>query len=136
MARQRSFDGRYEDMPGALRRAHEVDRSYYKDALCRQVGHVAAWIVEPRGKYMLGGQKISGDKLLQAAHMICRQCPVQWECAAVAIEADERAGVWSDWIDNIRWLSLRKDWKNRLQMAKSTGTSVQMLITIMRRDMT
>lgn len=136
MARTRSFDGSFEDLPLSIQRAAAVDRSFYTDAACRRVRpgspQRSAWIAEPGRKYRVGGNIYDGDKLIEFALLTCGGCPVQWKCAAAAIEAEERCGIWSDTLENLRYLARRRNHRAILEMAESTGVSVQVTISMLR----
>jgi hypothetical protein len=137
MARTRSFDGTFEDLPLSMQRAARVDRSFYVDAACRnEIRNTPkiAWVAVPGKKYRVGANIFDGDKLTELALTVCAGCPVQWQCAAAAIEADESAGTWADTLDNIRWLGRRPNHRLALEMAQSTSVSVQRTIVMMRRD--
>lgn len=130
MARTRSFDGSFDDLPVSMQRAANVDRSFYSDAACRNEVRGTpkiAWTVAPGRKHRVGGNIYDADKLIELALLVCGMCPVQWQCAAAAIEADESAGTWADSLDNIRALSRRPNWRVELELAQSTGVSVQLL---------
>lgn len=135
MARTTSFDGKFEDLPLSMQRAAQVDRSFYASASCRNDVRGTpkiAWTVTPGKKYRVGANIYDADKLIELALLTCQGCPVQWRCAAAAIEADESAGTWADTLDNIRWLSRRSNWAVTLEMAQSTGTPVQRIIARLR----
>ena len=125
-------------MPLSALRALSVDRDYYSEAACRTTDMTpkAAWLAENGRSYPIGGQTYQGEKLIELALLGCATCPVQWRCAAAAIEADERAGIWSDTLDNIRWLSNCGDHKTILEMAQSTGVTVQRTIVMLRSRLT
>lgn len=95
-----------------------------------------AWLAESGRRYTLGGHSYRGEKLIELAMLGCSACPVQWRCAAAAIEADERAGIWGDTLDNIRWLGSRAGHINELALAESTGVSVQRTISMLRTVLT
>ena len=139
MARTRSFDGSFEDLPLSIQRAALVDRSFYVDAVCRNEVRGTpkiAWTATPGRKYMVGSNRYDGEKLVELALLSCTGCPVQWKCAAAAIDADEAAGVWGDTLDNLRWLGKRPDHARVLEMAQSTGTPVQRTIRFLRTRIT
>lgn len=127
-------------MPFSIRRAAEVDRSYYEDAACRNLNGQPkiAWTAEPGRNYTYGGHKYRGERLIELARQTCAICPVQWECASTAIQAYESAGIWGDTIENIRWLA-RTHPSNavvKLEMAKSAGVTVQRTIQMLRTRLT
>lgn len=126
VARTTSFDGAFEDMPLTVQRAAGVDRTFYRDALCRDDEHAVprlAWVVEdPKKKYTIGSHIYRGAVLQRLALEVCAHCPVQWDCAAAALEADEQAGIWADTLDNLRALRYRP---GVIEMARSTGVSIQ-----------
>jgi hypothetical protein len=135
MARTRSFDGTFEDLPQSILRALRVDRSFYSDAHCRnQVKDTPkiAWTAEAGHKYRVGANIYDGSKLVELALVVCAGCPVQWQCAAAAIEAGESAGTWGDKLENIRWLSRHPKWAEILEMAESTGVPVQRTVEMVR----
>lgn len=140
MARSRSFDGSFDDMPLSIQRAASVDRSYYREALCineRNQTPKVAWLATPGKKYRVGAHIFDGDKLIELALTTCSICPVQWECTRTAIEADERWGIWGDTLDNIVWLDRRTKANGMsavgvLDAAKQLGHSVQVTISTLR----
>lgn len=99
-----SYDGSFDEMPLSVRRAASVSRDFYTDALCRTVNDEIRffWIADPRVRYGVGSQMIMGSVLNELALETCRLCPVQWECAITAIDADESAGVWGELLDYLR----------------------------------
>ena len=111
-------------MPLSVQRAASVPRDFYDDALCRtDTGVVAAaWTVEPNQRVELHGEWVRGRVLNALALEVCRVCPVQWECATAAIQADEKAGVWGDTLDRLR--KLHHDIEV-IALAKSANVSVQ-----------
>ena len=137
VARSRSFDGGFDDLPLSIQRALEVDRSFYADAACRTTANTpkVAWVAMPNTKYHVGGNIYRGEKLIELALTTCTTCPVQWQCAATAIEADERAGIWGDSLDNLSWLRRKfpVDFAAKIKMAQSTGVSVQRMIRLLRQ---
>jgi hypothetical protein len=140
MARSRSFDGSFDDMPLSIQRAASVDRSYYAQALCineRNGTPKIAWLATPGKRYRVGANLYDGDKLIELALTTCSICPVQWECTRTAIDADERWGIWGDTLDNIAWLERRSRDLGQssaavLDGAKALGHSVQVTITRLR----
>lgn len=137
MARTRSFDGGYDDLPLSLRRAHDVDRSFYVNAACRtdQGTPKVAWVAAPGEHHRVGAHIWKGSKLIELALSICSTCPVQWQCATAALDADERAGTWGDTLENLHWLRRRHpgDYAKKIELAQSTGVSVQRTIRLMRQ---
>jgi hypothetical protein len=125
-------------MPLAALRALSVDRGYYADAHCRTPAMTpkAAWLAESGRRYSIGGHSYRGEKLIELALLGCATCPVQWKCAAAAIEADERAGIWADSLDNLRWLARETKYVDVLEMAESTGVTVQRTIVMLRSHLT
>jgi hypothetical protein len=132
MARSASFDGSFEDMPLSIRRAHEADRTYYSQAMCRSLTDTPkiAWLAESGHKYTYGNHTYRGSKLIELALQGCAMCPVQWDCTRTAIEAGEMAGIWGDTLDRVRWLGRRYPTRyvDVLEMARSTGVTVQKTI--------
>lgn len=115
-------------MPLAVQRAAAVPRDYYAQALCRPgVSDVAAlaWTADPNQSYKLGSERVKGTVLNALALTTCRICPVQWECAAAAIAAEEAAGIWADTLDNLKLL--RND-TTILLRAKAGGVPVQVAV--------
>lgn len=140
VARSRSFDGGYDDLPLSIQRALQVDRSFYVDAACQTPSGTPkiAWVASPGGKYKVGANTYRGEKLIELALTICMTCPVQWECATAALDADERAGIWGDTLENLSWLRRKHpaDYGKKIGMAQSTGVSVQRSIRLMRTRLT
>ena len=125
-------------MPLSALRALSVDRGYYNKAACRTTDMTpkAAWLAEKGRRYSIGGHIYPGEKLIELALLGCSACPVQWTCASAAIKADERAGVWSDTLENLRWLSTLDDHETILEMAQSTEVTVQRTIVMLRSRLT
>ena len=126
-------------MPISFRRAAEADRSYYPKASCRSPGDTPrlAWTAEAGRKYKVGSQHYRGAKLIELALEVCKYCPVQWDCVETAIEAGESAGTWSDTIENVRWLGRQKrEGRELISMARSTGVPVQRAIVMLRDGLT
>lgn len=116
-------------MPLSVQRAAAVPRDYYAQALCRPGVSPApsiAWTVEPgKKKHRVAGRIYDGETLVELALTTCRICPVQWECADAALRADERAGIWSDQLDNL-WRI--RDKPAVLVNAKAQGVPVQIAV--------
>jgi hypothetical protein len=127
MPKRVSYAGSFEDMPLSVQRAARVPRDYVEKALCRPDAHPeypsSYFTAEPTVTYLHGKQKVKGSVLLEWALTICHICPVQWECALVALEADERAGVWGDTLENLRSVT-----PAFIQTAKVQGVPVQVAI--------
>lgn len=123
-----------EAMPLSLLRAGSVNRDFYEHASCRTDTGVVkkAWTAESGRRYKIGEQTYTGDKLIELALEVCRHCPVQHDCANAAIEAGELIGTWAIRIEDIRFLSKRPRWKEELELARSTGASVQSLVRMLR----
>jgi len=138
VARSRSFDGGFDDLPLSIQRALQVDRSFYADAACStaQGTPKIAWIASPGRKYLVGANTYSGEKLIELALTVCSTCPVQWKCATAALEADERAGIWSDTLDNLHWLRRQGQHRETIEMAESAGVTVQRTIVMLRTRLT
>ena len=138
VARSRSFDGGFDDLPLSIQRALQVDRSFYTHAACRTERGTPkiAWVASSGRKYQVGANYYSGDKLIELALTVCSTCPVQWQCANAALEADERAGIWADTLDNLHWLRRQGNHQEKLEMAESAGVTVQRTIVILRTHLT
>jgi len=126
MPRVASYSGSFDEMPLSVQRAASVPRDYYAQALCRPGESSTpsiAWTVEPGKKqHVVAGVIYDGDTLVELALLTCRICPVQWECASVAIAADEKAGIWSDTLDNLR---VFREAPDVLLVLKERGVPVQ-----------
>ena len=140
MARSRSYDGGFDDLPLSIQRALKVDRSFYDHAACRTDAGTPkiAWVAAPGQRYKVGANNYSGTKLIELAMTTCSTCPVQWQCAIAALDADERAGVWADSLDQLHWLrrTYPRDYADKIEMAQSTGVSVQRTIRLLRQRLT
>lgn len=138
VARKSSFAGDTLVLSPMLLAAGEVDRSFYRDAACRQKHDGTpglAWTAELKRSYQVGPNVFSGHKLIQMACIICKGCPVQWDCARAAIVASEPVGTWADKHENIAWLGKRSDWKRILDRAEHEQTPVQVAIRNTRSRM-
>jgi len=129
MPRAASYSGSFDEMPLSVQRAAAVPRDYYDQALCRP-GESAvpsiAWTVEPgKKRHLVAGNMYDGDTLVELALTTCRICPVQWECATVALAADEAAGIWSDLLDNLKRV---RNQPTILMKAKAQGVPVQIAV--------
>ncbi|WP_373070175.1 WhiB family transcriptional regulator [Gemmatimonas sp.] len=124
MPRNASYSGSFDEMPLSVQRAASVPRDWYDQALCRNDnGFVKwAWIAEEKVTYKLGTQKIKGHVLHDLALTVCAVCPVQWECALGAIQADERAGVWGEHVDRLRFIA---NSPHQAAQARAMGFTVQ-----------
>lgn len=132
MPRKQSYDGSFEDLPVSIRRALSVDRSWEVDAACRGRGSWP-WVAEADRTYLIQGHRYSGVKLIELAMVTCQTCPVQWECAATAIRADEKAAIWGGaTADQLAIFRKRAGGVDRaveiLEMGKSSGVTVGRLV--------
>lgn len=127
--RAASYSGSFDEMPMSVRRAALVPRDYYDQALCRSGRSSTpsiAWTVEPgKRKHLVAGNLYDGDTLVEWALVTCRICPVQWECADVALRAEEAAGIWGDTLDNLR---VFRNSPGVLMTLKSSGVPVQVAV--------
>jgi WhiB family redox-sensing transcriptional regulator len=59
---------------------------------------------------------------IEAAKLVCRQCPVQDECLQFALESNQEAGVWGGRDEDER-RRLRRGWRasQRSQVRSATG---------------
>lgn len=116
-------------MPLSVQRAARVPRDYVSQALCRPDAHpgypASYFTADPKAVIIQGGKRIKGAVLNEWALTICRICPVQWECALVAIEADECAGVWGDTLENLQRV---RDRPEVIKLAQVQGIPVQVAI--------
>lgn len=135
MGKRVSFSGSGVELPWWSLRAATVDRTFYKDALCRQEKVIPriSWTAEIKRSYEIEGQKHSGYSLIKMACTICKDCPVQWECARAAINGEELVGTWSDRIENIKWLSRQPDWEKSMAAAEKANVPVQTLIAMLKQ---
>lgn len=116
-------------MPLSVQRAARVPRDYVEQALCRPEAHpqypASYFTAESTAVFIHDGKRIKGAVLNEWALTICRMCPVQWECALVAIEAEESAGVWGDTLDNLRMV---RNSPEVIVQAKAQGVPVQVAL--------
>jgi hypothetical protein len=136
MTRARPYDGDFDSLPKAIRRAAEADRSYYDRANCKANPEVqsVAWTLERGKTVVVGGQKIPADDLIELACIQCSMCDVQWDCATAAIVGEEPVGTWGDKIENIHFLRKRDDRFEVLEAARSEGIPVRVAISHLRPD--
>lgn len=136
MPKRSTFSGDIKSLPLHLQRALDVDRSFYRQAICRADDHDTpklAWTAERRRTYEVGGQRIPGRKLIQMAAMVCQSCPVQWQCAGAAIEGEEPVGTWAAPIEDIHFLASKPRWQQILDHAQVEQVDVQTAIARLRR---
>ncbi len=121
-------------LPPYLARAAEVDRTFYVNAACRSIIDTPklAWTAEVKRKYKLNNQEYAGNTLIKMALEVCRHCPVQWECAAAAIEGEEPVGTWADRIENIHWLRRQHDHEMHIIQAAEDGEPIQVMVKRLR----
>jgi len=138
------------DDPSALNRAytrgHGVPIGWRKDAPCsrrrtkafttggtRKGGEPSVWLVEPQERYKFGDGTVSGEQLLEVALGQCSLCPVQWDCASAAVEADEPWGVWGMTYDDLEWVKRRADAEGFIRDAQRRGQPIQFAVSHARQ---
>lgn len=111
-----------------------IDRSFYADALCRTDDGVpkVAWTVDNRQAFhRIDGRLYKTSTLIDLALRTCQICPVQWECAAAAIESNELLGTWGDRIEHLVSYGNvvgQDKYREELMAAKRVGRSVQVVV--------
>lgn len=112
--------------PGYIRAAFGVDAEWKEEGHCTRQhrnGSLFWWWQIGPGEYRAGH---SGKKWIGMAEMICRGCPVQWDCFRYAIEVDE----YYTWAISEKRRRELQDWYGDEQLgryidiAEETGTSL------------
>jgi Transcription factor WhiB len=114
--RIRTGEAEPEGMPRAYTCGHGVPIGWKAEARCgrqragmtalslRKGGEPSFWCVEPFETYRVGNDRVSGAQLLEIALGECSLCPVQWDCASAAVQADEPWGVWGMSFEALEWV--------------------------------
>ena len=123
--------------------ADGLDRSWVESSPCRlwagslrptpwQVHKDQRFVEERDGKKVV----MRGDEMIKMALMICATCPVQYDCAAYAVEGLMQAGTWSMGIANLRWLQGQEGALDLVAEARELAVAVDEFVTALRRDVT
>jgi len=131
----------------AFTRGHGVPIGWRKEAPCsrrrtkafttggtRKGGEPSVWLVEPQERYKFGDTTIRGEQLLRVALGQCSLCPVQWDCASAAVEADEPWGIWSMSFEDLEWVKRRSDPEGFIRDAQLRGQPVQFAVAHARQQ--
>lgn len=59
---------------------------------------------------------------------LCAMCPVQWDCAAYALNADEPDGTWAMSLKDRKWLRKQPDAHKIVEQASFDGVPVQFAV--------
>lgn len=127
---RRTTDGSVDDLPRYVRAGFGLDLSWKKEAKCKTETGLAgkAWTTTSTETVTIGDERIPGRKLIQMAVMICRTCPVQWECARYAIKSEAEIGTWGSEISKIKTFGARHNYDDLLDMAKDADIPVDDLV--------
>lgn len=123
--------------------ADGLDRSWVESSPCRlwagslrptpwQVHKDQRFVEERDGKKVV----MRGDEMIKMALMICATCPVQYDCAAYAVQGLMQAGTWSMGIANLRWLQGQEGALDLVAEARELAVAVDEFVTALRRDVT
>lgn len=123
--------------------ADGLDRSWVESSPCRLwAGSLrpTPWQVHKDQRFVehRDGKKVvmRGDEMIKMALMICATCPVQYDCAAYAVEGLMQAGTWSMGIANLRWLQGQEGALDLVAEARELAVAVDEFVTALRRDVT
>jgi len=123
---RRTTDGSVDDLPRYVRAGFGLDLTWKEHAKCRtQTGLTGkAWTTTSSETVNVGDERIPGRKLIQMAVMICRTCPVQWECTRYAIKSEAEIGTWGTEISKVKFLASRNNYEQLLDAAKNYDVPV------------
>jgi hypothetical protein len=123
---RRTTDGSVDDLPRYVRAGFGLDLSWKKNAKCKtQTGLTGkAWTTTAAETITVGDEKLPGRKLIQMAVMVCRTCPVQWECARYAIKSEAEIGTWGTEIAKIKMLGAQHNYNELLDAAQECDIPV------------
>lgn len=123
--------------------ADGLDRSWVESSPCRLwAGSLrpTPWQVHKDQRFVehRDGKKVvmRGDEMIKMALMICATCPVQYDCAAYAVQGLMQAGTWSMGIANLRWLQGQEGALDLVAEARELAVAVDEFVTALRRDVT
>lgn len=105
------------------------ERIEHKDPLTRKT----IWMVDFHDIPEPG--KPTPRELINVALLICHSCPVQYECAHYAVDAEIRSGTYSARLANIKWLQ-RTPLKAHalIEEARAAGESVEHYVSPVRAE--
>lgn len=124
--------------------ADGLDRSWVESSPCRLwAGSLrpTPWQVHKDQRFVehRDGKKVvmRGDEMIKMALMICATCPVQYDCAAYAVQGLMQAGTWAMGIANLRWMQDNATEPLALiEEARDLSAPVDEFVTALRRDAT
>lgn len=123
--------------------ADGLDRSWVESSPCRLwAGSLrpTPWQVHKDQRFVehRDGKKVvmRGDEMIKMALMICATCPVQYDCAAYAVQGLMQAGTWAMGIANLRWLQGQEGALDLVAEARELAVAVDEFVTALRRDVT
>ena len=114
-----------------------LDRSWTERAAClgwatQAPGRPTPWQVGPGRR--AAGSDVSNSELVKLALLICRGCPVQYDCARYAVEGMMLAGTWGMPLTALEWLRKQDDWEELVEFAETVGAPIQDVVADVRRD--
>ena len=93
MGRGKSTDGSIDELGVLITASYGLPNEWRDDASCR------GWHEAPTPWHFSPGtpslRRIRSDEQVAFALIICQGCPVQYACAAWAVEGRMRAGTWA-----------------------------------------
>ncbi len=144
MARPRSATGSIDDLGHLITAAFGLDRTWDVDAACHKDRFPrgsklipSPWQFDPNQKVTFRNSDgemtiIKGREMIQAALMICHNCPVQYECATYAVEGEVLAGTWAMRIFDLAWLRKQSNWRAIIARAKRRAVPLQHYVPALR----
>lgn len=149
MTRELTYGDGFELLGRLITAAHGLDDSFMAEGRCALPEHrdpitgdrispfadkitrKTIWQVDFNDSPVKG--QASPRELIQVALMICHSCPVQYECAHYAVEAEIQAGTWSARLSNVKWMQRSRAKSHEyIDEAERAGVSVEKYITPIR----
>lgn len=127
---RRTTDGSVDDLPRYVRAGFGLDLNWKEHAKCRtQVGLTGkAWTTTSSETVTVGSERIPGRKVIQMAVLICRTCPVQWDCTRYAIKSEAEIGTWGTEISKVKFLRSKPNYNELLDAAKNFDIPVDDMV--------
>jgi hypothetical protein len=132
MPRRRSLDDQWDAWPKHIASAVGASRDWMAQGKCRAIqGRIARrpWTAHRNDVIHVGRWTYRGEELIAYALLICRNCPVQWDCARFAMTTWENWGTWAMKKSEATWLHAQPDHPALIDKAQEDGVPVQIAVS-------
>jgi hypothetical protein len=130
LGRGKSTDGDIDALGVLITAVYGLDHSWFEDGSCFEWPETPSpWQYDPGQPHHLF---IRSDEMVAFALIHCQACPVQYRCAAYAVEGRMIAGTWGMAEDDLRWLQRQGDWRDVLAMGQAAKEPVQRVVVTVR----